>query len=82
MDKIKAKFIGDDTNKRTQFIGLKTGVKYDLIIGNARLFERFLDGVEFFAIYRRNGKTFRIPYGSREAFLLNWKLYRKGGGAV
>lgn len=81
MEKVKAKFLGNGQDARTKAMGIKEGYKYDLEVRKAGFFER-LQGAELLAVIRNGGMRYQIPYSSRDTFLANWKLYRKGGGAV
>lgn len=81
--RIKAKFVGDEGDTMTRFLGLREGVKYSLEIVEAGTITKLFSRVSFYAVYRRGQHSvYKIPYESRKAFLRNWKIYRKGGGQI
>ena len=80
--KVKAKFVGDDTDNFTRALAIRNGVKYDLEIVEAGFWDKFFSGFELFAVLKRGATTDKKPYQSRNAFLRNWKVYRNGGVRV
>lgn len=80
--KVKAKFVGDETDNFTRFLAIRNGVKYELELVEAGFWDKLFSGFQLFAVLKRGETVFKIPYDSREAFLRNWKVYRNGGVRV
>ena len=80
--KVKAKFVGDDTDNLTRYLAIRNGVKYEMELVDAGFWDKFFSGFELFAVLKRGKATLRIPYDSKQAFLRNWKVYRRGAVRV
>lgn len=71
---MKVRFIGNDTDPRTQDMGLrKYGVYRDATLKRGNFFQRLI-GWELILSIKVLGYPTHIPYGSMEAFDRNWEI--------
>jgi len=82
MKMVKAKFVGNGKDLPTSIMGIVEGKKYDLMIERAGFFNRVFRKFDYFVTLKSDGRWYRIPYGSRDALITNWKFYRKGGVGI
>lgn len=72
--KIKAKFLGDETDPRTAAMGIKRGKKYEAIIEPASLLQWLFHGFKLIMRLKENGRWWSIPYRDEAIFRYNWRI--------